>query len=109
MSEQNESKSKVENKVNVRVVLSWGIPWVAGMLFTMGFSPFPSGLDLGGQVGQWVFYFFAWPLILGRKLGATQFALASLPCWIAILPCPKRFVRKVLQPSPTQKQSSEYL
>ncbi len=69
MSDQNEPK-KVENKVNVRVALSWGIPWFAGMLFTMGISPYPSGLDLWGQVGQWIFYFFAWPLILGRKLGA---------------------------------------
>jgi len=93
MSEQNETKQKVENKVNVRVVLSWGIPWVAGMLFTMGFSPYPSGLDLGGQVGHWVFYFFAWPLILGRKLGATQVALSFLPCWITILPWRNKVAR----------------
>jgi hypothetical protein len=37
MSDQNEPK-KVKSKVNVRVVLPWGIPWLAGMLFTMGFS-----------------------------------------------------------------------
>ncbi len=69
MSDQNEPK-KVENKVNVRVALSWAIPWFAGMLFTMGFSPYPSGLDFWGQLVQWVFYFFGWPFILGRKLGA---------------------------------------
>ncbi len=69
MIDQNEPR-KVENKVNVRVALSWGIPWFAGMLFTMGFSPYPSGLDFWGQVVQWVFYFFGWPFILGRKSGA---------------------------------------
>jgi len=70
MGELNEAKPKMENKVNVKVVLSWGLPWFAGMLFTMGFSPYPSGLDLAGQVGQWLFYFVAWPLILGRSLGS---------------------------------------
>lgn len=69
MSDQNETKQRVENKINVRVALSWGIPWFAGMLFTIGFSPYPSGLPLGAQFGQWIFYFVAWPLILGRRLG----------------------------------------
>jgi hypothetical protein len=70
MSDENECKSKVESKVNVRVVLSWGIPWFAGMLFTIGFAPYPAGSDLWSQVGHWAFYFFAWPMILGQRLGA---------------------------------------
>ncbi len=65
MSEKNETNTKV----NVKVALSWGLPWFAGMLFTIGFAPYPAGLDLWGQVGQWFFYFVAWPLILGRRLG----------------------------------------
>jgi hypothetical protein len=68
MSEEN--KSKVENKVDVKVALSWGIPWFAGMLFTMGFAPYQANLDLSGKLVQWLFYFAAWPLILGQKLGA---------------------------------------
>lgn len=38
MADQNETKPKVENKVNVKVALSWGIPWFAGILFTIGFA-----------------------------------------------------------------------
>ncbi len=70
MSDQNESKPAVKNKVKVRVVLSWGLPWYAGMLFTMGLAPHPSGLDLGQQLLQWLLYFVAWPLLLGRRLGS---------------------------------------
>jgi hypothetical protein len=70
MTDQNESKGKLENKVNVKVALSWGLPWLAGTLFTIGFSPYPADLDLWGRVGQWLFYFVARPLILGRKLGS---------------------------------------
>jgi hypothetical protein len=55
MSDQNDTKSKVENKVNVRVALSWGIPWFAGMLFTIGFAPYPPNLDFWSQVGRWSF------------------------------------------------------
>jgi hypothetical protein len=70
MSDSNENKPKLENKVDVKVALSWGIPWFAGTLFTMGFAPGASNLDLWGKVVQWLFYFIAWPLILGRKLGS---------------------------------------
>ncbi len=70
MSDQSESKPTVNNKVKVRVVLSWALPWYAGMLFTMGLAPYPSGLDIGHQVLQWFLYFIAWPLILGRRLGS---------------------------------------
>ena len=41
MSDPNETKGKVENKVNVKVALSWAIPWFAGMLFTIGFAHVP--------------------------------------------------------------------
>jgi hypothetical protein len=58
-----------ESKVNVKVALSWGLPWLAGMLFTVGFAPYSQDLPFWGQVGQWLFYFVAWPFILGRKLG----------------------------------------
>ena len=71
MSDQNEPK-KVESKVNVRVALSWGIPWFAGMLFTMGFSPYPSGLDFWGQVVQWVFYFFVGLSFLAENWGLRR-------------------------------------
>ncbi len=64
MSEQKESK------VNVKVALSWGLPWFAGMLFTLGFAPSAQALDLGAQIGRWLLYFVAWPFILGQKLGA---------------------------------------
>ncbi len=70
MSDPNDNKPKVENKVDVKVALSWGIPWLAGMLFTIGFSPYQPGLDLGHQMLQWLLYFIAWPLILGRRLGS---------------------------------------
>jgi len=71
MSDEKDSKPKVENKVNVRVVLSWGLPWYAGMLFTIGFAPYPAGLDLWQQVFRWFLYFIAWPLLLGQRLGSA--------------------------------------
>jgi hypothetical protein len=74
MSEAN-SAAPVQNKIDVRVALSWGIPWMAGMLFTIGYAPYPAGLDLAGKVVQWMLYFIAWPLFLGQKLGAPPVGL----------------------------------
>jgi hypothetical protein len=70
MGDSNENKPKVENKIDVKVALSWGIPWFAGTLFTMGFSPLAQTTDLWANLAHWLFYFVAWPLILGRKLGS---------------------------------------
>jgi hypothetical protein len=70
MGDSNENKPKVENKIDVKVALSWGIPWFAGMLFTMGFCPFEQTPDSWASLTHWLFYFVAWPLLLGRKLGA---------------------------------------
>src|SRR5215471_17927727 len=36
-----------------------GAAWLAGTLFTIGFSPYPADLDLWRRVGQWLFYFIA--------------------------------------------------
>jgi hypothetical protein len=70
MCDPKETKGKVENKANVKVALSWGILWFAGMLFTIGFAPYPAGLDFWSQAGRWFLYFIVWPLIPGQKIGS---------------------------------------
>jgi hypothetical protein len=69
MNAQNEKPKEPEIKVTVKASLSWGMIWLAGILFTLGFAPYPAGLSLWQQAGKWFLYVFVWPLILGQKLG----------------------------------------
>jgi hypothetical protein len=70
MNDKDEKKQeqRQEIKVVVKSSLTWAVLWLVGMLFTVGFCPYPSGLSLGQQAGKWFLYVFVWPLILGQKL-----------------------------------------
>ena len=68
MNDSQDKPAPPEIKVSVRASLSWGIFWLAGILFTLGFAPYPAGLSLWQQAGKWFLYVFVWPLILGQKL-----------------------------------------
>ena len=52
-----------------KIYISWKVPWIAGILFTLGFvirhvkeHPIPTGVD---QIIFWLLLFFAWPMLLG--------------------------------------------
>ncbi len=70
MNAQEGKRIEPEVKVVTKVSTSWTAFWLAGMLFTVGFAPYSTGLSFWQQVGKWFAYFFVWPLLLGQKLAA---------------------------------------
>jgi hypothetical protein len=71
MNPQDEPKREPEIKVTVKSNSGWTAFWLAGMLFTVGFVPYATGLTFWQQVGKWFTYFFVWPLLLGQKLAGN--------------------------------------
>jgi hypothetical protein len=71
MNAQEEKKSEPEVKVVVKASSMWAAFWLAGVLFTVGFAPYPAGLTFWQQLGKWFLYLFVWPLLLGQKLAGN--------------------------------------
>ena len=58
----------MENKkTEIKVVVSWAIPWTAGFLYTLGLTADKSWDTLNGLVkfAVVIVYYFIWPLMLG--------------------------------------------
>lgn len=58
-------------KEKVKFTLSWTMPWIAGALFTVGYTGPPPGFEEWSwyeMIGYWLLHYFLWPLILGAEL-----------------------------------------
>ncbi len=59
------------NEKQIKLNVSWVVPWVAGFLFTWGFVELSvlEIKDTGDTIAAILLFFFGWPLILGDYLG----------------------------------------
>lgn len=66
---ENEKNKSIVNKATVNI--SWGIPWLAGFLFTLGADAFPTpveALNFWGEIALVFVDFITWPFYLGIKV-----------------------------------------
>ena len=68
---ENKTKEEVNIIKTKTIDFSWGIPWMAGFLFTLGYVGIPSSfetLNLFEKIMAFIIAYLIWPLTLGMKL-----------------------------------------
>jgi len=58
-------------KREIEVKINWTIPWMAGFLFTLGYSGMMLNLSFWEQLITGIFVFIFWPIILGGILSGN--------------------------------------